>query len=189
MVRMFTAAEFPARRENGTARDRALVAVPGGYVLESAPPNREIPLPDSPSIAEFRRGPLLDLLGFRLTVEAPGRVTVAYTVGPDHLRTAGIAHGGIIATLMDTALGFASASRAPEGLDVVTAQINVNFIRPAWMGERLEARGEVRHWGRKTAVASGEIRTESGALVATGSATLVYLPKADLARSSSAPSG
>jgi uncharacterized protein (TIGR00369 family) len=137
---------------------------------------------DSPSIAEFRRGPLLDLLDLRLTVESPGRVKVAYTVGPDHLRTAGIAHGGIIATLMDTALGFAAASRAPEGLDVVTAQINVNFVRPAWMGERLEAVGEVRHSGRKTAVASGEIRNEAGTLVATGSATLVYLPKTDLIR-------
>ena len=59
---------------------------------------------------------------------------------------------------------------------MVTAQINVNFIRPAWSGERLEATAEVKHAGRKTAVATGEIRTEGGSLVATGSATLMYVP-------------
>ena len=42
----------------------------------------------------------------------PGHVTVRYAVGPDHLRTGGIAHGGIIATLMDTALGLAASTKA-----------------------------------------------------------------------------
>jgi acyl-CoA thioesterase len=137
---------------------------------------------DSRSEADPRHGPLLDLLGMSAVSVEPGRVKVAYTVGPDHLRTRGIAHGGIIATLMDTTLGLAASTRAPEGLDVVTAQINVNFIRPAWQGERLEAFGEVQHSGRKTAVVTGKICTESGSLVATGSATLMYVPAPDLAK-------
>jgi uncharacterized protein (TIGR00369 family) len=76
---------------------------------------------------------------------------------------------------MDTALGWAAGSRAPTGLDVVTAQLNVNFIRPARPGEILIAWGEVQHAGRRTAVARGEIQTADGALVATGSATLMYV--------------
>lgn len=136
-----------------------------------------------PSHADPGRGPLLTLLGMRSETIEPGHVRVYYMVGPDHLRSRGIAHGGIIATLMDTAVGLAASTKAPEGLDVVTAQINVNFIRPAWSGERLIARAEVRHSGRKTAVATGEIHTEGGTLVATGSATLVYVAAPNFTRS------
>jgi len=132
--------------------------------------------------ADPRRGPFLDLLGMTAGSTEPGRVQVVYRVGADHLRTQGIAHGGAIATLMDTALGLAASTRAPSGLDVVTAQMNVHFIRPAWSGERLVANAEVRHSGRRTAVASGEIRTDDGTLVATGSATLMFVPVRDLAK-------
>ena len=134
---------------------------------------------DPRSESDPRRGPLLDLLGMQAVLVEPGLVKVAYTVGSDHLRSRGIAHGGVIAALMDTTLGLAAATRAPAGLDVVTAQINVNFIRPAWQGERLEGFGEVQHSGRKTAVVTGKICTESGSLVATGSATFIYVPAPD----------
>ena len=136
----------------------------------------------SPLDSDPRRGPLLDLLNMRSESVSPGRSRIVYEVGAEHLRSRGIAHGGIIATLMDTALGLAASSKAPDGLDVVTAQISVNFIRPAWAGERLVASAEVRHSGRKTAVVTGEIHTEGGSLVATGSATLVFVPGPDLTR-------
>ncbi len=135
-----------------------------------------------PPDADPRRGPLLDLLQIRSEAVAPGRARILFEVRESHLRSRGIAHGGIIATLMDTALGLAASSKAPDGLDVVTAQISVNFIRPAWLGERLVALAEVRHAGRKTAVATGEIHTEGGALIATGSATLVFVPGPDFTR-------
>ena len=135
--------------------------------------------------AESRRGPLLDLLEMRPETVRPGHVVVLYQVGASHLRTGGIAHGGVIATLMDTTLGLSASSLCPEGFDVVTAQININFIRPAWPGEHLRAEGTVRHAGRKTAVATGEILSEQGALVATGSATFVYVPATDFRREGS----
>ena len=127
-----------------------------------------------------RRGPLLELLDMRPELEGPGRVRVRYVVGAGHLRSGGIAHGGVLATLLDTALGLSAASLAAAGMDVVTAQLNANFVRPARLGERLDARGEVQHAGRRTAVARAEVRTEAGELVATGSATLIYLPPGDL---------
>ena len=131
---------------------------------------------------ESRRGSFLKHLGMHATSVEPGRVSVRYEVGPDHLRTGGIAHGGIIATLMDTALGLAASTRAPEGFDLVTAQLNVNFIRPAWLGEALVASAQVQHSGRKTAVATGQIHATDGSLVATGSATLVFIPPRDLVK-------
>ena len=129
---------------------------------------------------KMRLGPFLELLGMKPELLAPGRVRVTYMIQEAHLRSRGIAHGGILATLMDTTLGFAASSRAPDGFDVVTAQLNVNFIRPARAGEVLIARGEIKHAGRKTAVAWAEAHTQGGELVVTGSATLVYIPVADL---------
>lgn len=143
---------------------------------------------ESPRVEEeSRRGPFLKHLGMQATAIEPGHVSVRYEVGPDHLRTGGIAHGGIIATLMDTALGLAASTMAPAGFDLVTAQLNVNLIRPAWLGEALVASAEVQHSGRKTAVATGQIHTEDGSLVATGSATLVYIPPRDLVKTGDTP--
>ena len=118
---------------------------------------------------------LLHLLGVRPLEVGEGRSRVQLVVSDQHLRSRGIAHGGLVATLLDTALGWAAGSKAPEGLDVVTAQLNINFIRPARPGEVLIAWGEVQHAGRRTAVARGEIQTADGALIATGTATMMYV--------------
>jgi uncharacterized protein (TIGR00369 family) len=100
-------------------------------------------------------------------------------VGSRHLRTFGLLHGGVIAALLDAAMGTAAMTRAPTDHDVVTAQLNVNFIRPAWEGESLSATGELIHAGRRTAVARGEVRTTTGVLVAAASATFLYTPLSD----------
>ena len=102
--------------------------------------------------------------------------TFEMTVEEKHLRTLGLMHGGVTATLLDTAMGFAAVTKAPEGHHVVTIQLNMNFIRPAWQSERLIASGEVCHAGRQTAVARGEVRTADDLLVASGSATFLFLP-------------
>ena len=112
--------------------------------------------------------------------DGAGRLILA--VGPEHLRTLGIVHGGMIATLLDSVMGLDAGSRTPEGFYVVTVQLNVNFIRPAWPGETLIATSVMKHEGRSTAVAQGEVRTDAGALVATGSATFCYVAHTDRTR-------
>lgn len=94
-----------------------------------------------------------------------------------HLRAGGIAHGGVLASLLDAAQGMAAASLATPHQDIVTIQLNLNFIRPARENELLSARAEVLHHGRRTAVTRAEILTEAGMLVATSSATLMYVPR------------
>ena len=71
------------------------------------------------------------------------------------------------------------ATKMPHGCLTVTAQLNVNFIRPAWKGEELQILGSVRHSGQTTAVAQGEIRTASGVLVATSSGTFSHVKDPD----------
>jgi uncharacterized protein (TIGR00369 family) len=118
----------------------------------------------------------------RLGVRGDAAGHLVLDVKPAHLRTLGIAHGGVIATLLDSVMGMNANRSSPADHYVVTAQLNVHFIRPAFEGESLIASAEVRHSGRKTAVAQGEIRTTNGELVATASATFVFVEHTDRTR-------
>lgn len=120
--------------------------------------------------------PLLATLEIQPIAAAGGESKLKMRVSEKHLRSLGILHGGATATLLDTALGYAVMSVVSEGQHAVTAQLNVNFIRPASEGDLLEATGHVVHRGRQTAVANGEVRTAGGALVATATGTFLFVP-------------
>jgi acyl-CoA thioesterase len=128
---------------------------------------------------ESHRLSFLERLGVRSDEE--GRLSLELRAG--HLRTLGIAHGGVIATLLDSVMGLKANQSSPPDHYLVTAQLNVHFLRPAFEGETLVASSEVRHAGRKTAMAQGELHTAAGELVATASATFVYVPHSDRTRS------
>jgi uncharacterized protein (TIGR00369 family) len=127
--------------------------------------------------AMTRHVPLLELLEIRATDASKGSATFEMQVDEKHLRTLGLMHGGVTTTLLDTAMGFAAVTTAPEGFYVVTVQLNANFIRPVWESEKLIATGEVQHSGKQTAVARGEIRTSENVLVASGMGTFLYIPQ------------
>ncbi len=120
----------------------------------------------------------LERLGAR--VDETGRLHLEVRAG--HLRTLGIAHGGVIATLLDSVMGLTASWSSPADHYLVTAQLNVHFLRPAFDGETLIASSQVRHAGKKTAMAQAELHTSGGALVATGSATFVYVPHTERTR-------
>ncbi len=122
-------------------------------------------------------GPFLEGLRAEPVSSEKGRATWRLTVAEQHLRTHGILHGGVVATLLDTAMGRAVSTLCRDDQGCVTVQLNVNFIRPSWSGETLAITGEVQHSGRQTAVARGEIRTAAGVLVATGSGTFMFVAR------------
>ena len=134
------------------------------------------------------RDGLAQLLGIEPVEWGGGRSELALRVDERHLRNMPILHGGVLATLLDSALGVAASSVAPANRLTVTAQLNVNFIRPAFPGERLVAVGEVRHSGRQSVVAFGEVRTEGNELVATASGTFLFTDMPNSSDSSS-PTG
>ena len=124
---------------------------------------------------------LVELLGIEPIAWGDGRAELALTVADKPLRNLPILHGGVIATLLDSALGVAANTVAPNDRLTVTAQLNINFIRPAFPGDRLIATGQVQHAGRQSVVANGEVRCDNGQLVATASATFLFtsLPEAN----------
>lgn len=130
---------------------------------------------DDPTVLS-RSIPLLQTLGIEPVAAEKGEARIRLVVDQKHLRTLGILHGGVSATLLDTALGYAVMSLAPQDHHAVTAQLNINFTRPVFDGETIEAVGRVVHRGSRSAVATGELRTAKGELAATASGTFFYLP-------------
>jgi len=109
-------------------------------------------------------------LNMRVLNAAGGRSRVRLTVAEDHKNLYGTVHGGMLATLLDSACGVAQATRLREGEALVTLDLNINYLRPVRSGP-LIAEGEVVHRGQRTGVAQASVRDEAGRLVARGSCT------------------
>jgi acyl-CoA thioesterase len=85
-------------------------------------------------------------LGMEILEIKAGRATLAMTVKPDMVNGQGIAHGGFIFTLADSAFAFACNSHNER---VVAAQGNITFLRPGKTGDRLVATArEISRSGR-----------------------------------------
>lgn len=115
--------------------------------------------------------------GSTFTVHAPGEISYFMTVLEKHLSSPGIAHGGALAGLMDCVLGLTALSTSlTVGNLVSTVEFKLNFIRPAKVGEKLVGKGKIDYKGKSLIIASGDIRTESGELVAKGLGTFNSYP-------------
>jgi uncharacterized protein (TIGR00369 family) len=85
-----------------------------------------------------------------------------------------IVHGGAVATLADEALASVAFTAANEGETTVTADLKVDFLRPALPG-RLIARATLRHRTRRLAFCEVTVEQEGGKIVAEARAVLAYV--------------
>jgi uncharacterized protein (TIGR00369 family) len=83
-------------------------------------------------------------------------------------------HGGAIATLADEALASVAFTAAEEGETTVTADLKVDFLRPAVPG-RLLARATVRHRTRRLAFCEATVEQDGGQIVAEARAVIAYV--------------
>jgi uncharacterized protein (TIGR00369 family) len=119
-----------------------------------------------------------DLLGYQLTERKVDRAEVTLKVGPQHLNRLSIPHGGVLATLLDSAAGFAAAyvDDPDQPRTVVTLSINVMFLGQARIGDTLVARGRRIGGGKSIAYAEAEV-TSDGRAIARAEAVFKYLGK------------
>ena len=119
------------------------------------------------------------LLGMTAETLEPGRVVFGLTSRNDFSNPLGTVHGGIMSTLLDSAMGCAVHTSLPEGAGYTTLELKVNFVRPVPLdGERLLCEGTVVHLGRKVATTEGRITNSQGKLVAHGTSTCMVFPPA-----------
>lgn len=120
------------------------------------------PIPDL--LAAARRGGFHTEVGFRIDAahSGHGSVTVTGTVEHRHLNINGVVHGGVYATILDTAMGAAVVSLLGAGETTATTSLYVEFLRAAREGETLTARGDVLRRGRHIAFAEGNLTGADG---------------------------
>ncbi len=123
--------------------------------------------------------PFIDHLGIERVEDDAGRALLALEVKPAFRNSWQAAHGGVIMTMLDSAMSLAARLHlhgAPGG--ILTMEMNAKFISPG-VGHRLTAEGRVIGGGRSTLFCEAEVRDEAGKLVAKGMGTLRPVKKKD----------
>jgi len=116
---------------------------------------------------ELPAPPVLDMLGIDSMEADEGRVTVIMTAQEFHYNPLGTVHGGVLATLLDTATGCAVHSTLPAGVGYTALDLTTKFLRPVTVDSgALRCEGTVISRGRTVALAQASITDASGRLVA-----------------------
>lgn len=109
----------------------------------------------------FGRQPFMEHIGARITALAPGfcEITVAYR--PELTQQHGFIHGGVLASIADSAAGYAAFSLMPAEASILTVEYKLNILRPG-QGEAMIARGRVLKPGRTLSVVQADVFARRG---------------------------
>jgi uncharacterized protein (TIGR00369 family) len=120
--------------------------------------------------------PMAALLGLEIDEVDEGRVVFGVVPGEYHYNPAGVVHGGLLATLCDSAMTCAVAATLPAGVLTTTVELKVNFVRPilATTG-RLRCEGRVIHAGGRIATAEARVTDAAGTLYGHATTTCMIL--------------
>ena len=111
--------------------------------------------------------PIAATLGFGLVSVEPGRAVFDIVPAEYHYNPIGSVHGGVYATLCDSACGCAVHSMLPAGAYYTSMDLSTRFIRPVTTGSgRLLCEGTVTHLGSRTALAEARLTDADGRLYA-----------------------
>ena len=120
--------------------------------------------------------PFLRLLDITLDSVGDGQAQMSLTVSEKHLQTMGIAHGGVIASLLDSVTWWAAfaAQQPGEPVRLVSSDLKLNYLSALRTG-KATAKGRCKKSGSRLCHAVGEIYDDAGRLIADGSSSLLVL--------------
>ena len=125
---------------------------------------------------ELPPAPIQRLLDFTLTEVDTGRVVFTAEPGEQHYNPIGVVHGGLSATLLDSAMGAAVHSTLSEGQGYTTLETKFNLVRAVTADTgQIKAEGRVVHRGRQVATAEADLRDGAGKLLAHGTSTCLIV--------------
>ncbi|MEM6792921.1 MAG: PaaI family thioesterase, partial [Acidobacteriota bacterium] len=123
---------------------------------------------------ELPQPPIASLFGYELTEVGDGRAVFECVPGEQHYNPMDVVHGGVAATLLDSAMGCAVHTGLPIAVGYTTLELKVNYLRPMTQRTgRVRAIGTVLHSGRSTALAEGRLEDGRGRLVAHATTTCI----------------
>ncbi|WP_328552758.1 MULTISPECIES: PaaI family thioesterase [unclassified Streptomyces] len=133
-------------------------------------------------LREMRAGrlpapPVSATVGMTLEEVEHGRVVFSLVPGEEHYNPIGSVHGGVYATLLDSAAGCAVQSVLPRGTGYTSLDLNVKFLRPITMDTgKVRAVGTVLSSGRRTALAQAELFDDADRLLAHTTSSCLLFP-------------
>ena len=110
----------------------------------------------------FARQTMMATIGAEVSAVRPGEVEIVLPFSDKILQQHGFIHAGAVATIADSACGYAALTVMPRDAAVLTTEFKINLLAPA-KGERLRAIGRVIRSGKKLVVTLGEVFAEQGA--------------------------
>ena len=128
--------------------------------------------------ASFARQQFMQTVGATITSVEPGRVELTLPYRQNLTQQHGFLHAGAVATVLDSACGYAALSMMPPDTAVLTVEYKINLLAPA-KGDTFLAIGTVLWSGKTLTVCTGEVLARSAAgdtIVAVMQATIMALP-------------
>ena len=122
-----------------------------------------------------RDAPFPRLMGMRLEAIEIDSAKIVLNIDERHFQPFGIVHGGVLATLIDTATFWAAFLRLPPDVGLVNIDLKLNYLQPARPG-RLTATGRCIRPGRTLSYTEAHVHDARGELLAHGTSTLMALP-------------
>ncbi len=125
--------------------------------------------------------PMTQLMNLQLLEVEPGRVVISTEPSEMHYNPIGTVHGGLAATLFDTALGLSILSKFPAGSIPATIELHVNYLRAMRVDTgRVICEGKAIHVGRQLATSEAKLIGESdGKIYGHATTTCVVMPMPD----------
>lgn len=120
--------------------------------------------------------PIAQTMGFTMTRIAEGEVWFDCEPHESHYNPIGVVHGGLVCTLLDSALGCAGHTLLPAGAGYTSLEIKVSYLRPVSPAlGTLTAHGWVTKPGRRVLFVEGDVRDPADKVVATASGTCLVM--------------
>ena len=119
--------------------------------------------------------PYPSLIGMKITELEIDGCRVELDLRGDHMQPFGIVHGGVLATLIDTATFWAAFMRLHDDAGLVNVDLKLNYLKAVVDGN-LRAEGECLRAGRQISYTIASVYNEGGELVAHGTSTMMALP-------------
>ena len=123
---------------------------------------------------EYGQFPLRKFLGMEVESSEAGRAVASLTVAEQMLNPNGVVHGGVLFTMVDTAMGKATMSVLEPGQICASVEVQLRFMRPVTEG-LLRAQSSVVRRGRTIVHLDAEVRGGDDTLFATGAGTFAIL--------------
>jgi uncharacterized protein (TIGR00369 family) len=125
----------------------------------------------------FERQQVMQTIGATLTLVEPGAVEIELPHRADLTQQHGFIHAGIVASILDSACGYAAFSLMPADAAVLSIEFKVNLLAPA-KGELIRAQALVKRAGKNVTVCTADawaVNDGQSALVATMLATMMCI--------------